>query len=180
MNATANKLDPSAEGKAENLGIRFTQDLLTYIDAEARRLTDVTGERFDRSKAVRSIVRRMMLADRERGTFRPGPVVALAPEPREAPRAPDHRKQAGSTGAARRWGQPVDEAQARALVERLACILSDESVSVRSIALAAKVSPNTLHRALRAVENGSTPSVSEQSHKAITEWLDTTTTHHNH
>ena len=52
------RLDPTTEGASVTLGVRFDAALLAIIDGEARRLEDLTGEPCDRSRALRSIVRR--------------------------------------------------------------------------------------------------------------------------
>ena len=52
------RLDTTTEGASITLGVRFDAALLAIIDGEARRLEDLTGEPCDRSRALRSIVRR--------------------------------------------------------------------------------------------------------------------------
>ncbi len=52
------RLDPSAAGASTTLGVRFDASALAIIDREASRLEVLTGEPCDRSRALRSIVRR--------------------------------------------------------------------------------------------------------------------------
>jgi pyruvate/2-oxoglutarate dehydrogenase complex dihydrolipoamide acyltransferase (E2) component len=54
----SHRLDPQAVGASVTLAVRFDAAALAVIDRERQRLEDLTGESCDRSRALRSIVRR--------------------------------------------------------------------------------------------------------------------------
>lgn len=54
----SHRLDPTAPGASVTLAVRFDAAALAVIDAERERLEALTGEPCDRSRALRSVVRR--------------------------------------------------------------------------------------------------------------------------
>lgn len=88
------RLDPNAAGASVTLGVRFDAAALAVIDREAQRLAALTGEVCDRSRALRSIVRRFG-AELETSTpsaapspARAEPPAIDAPEPPRTPHPP--------------------------------------------------------------------------------------------
>ncbi len=54
----SHRLDPQSQGASITLAVRFDAAALAVIDAERTRLEELTGEPCDRSRALRSVVRR--------------------------------------------------------------------------------------------------------------------------
>lgn len=85
----AQRLDPHATGASATLGVRFDAALLAIIDRERQRLEDLTGEPCDRSRALRSIVRRFGAHEGEVNppTAAPSPARASTAKSSSSPRA---------------------------------------------------------------------------------------------
>ena len=78
------RLDPNAPGASVTLGVRFDSAALAVIDHEARRLEALTGEVCDRSRALRSIVRRFGAELETSAPSTPPKTSAAAPSPARA------------------------------------------------------------------------------------------------
>lgn len=132
------RLDPSAAGASVTLGVRFDAAALVIIDREASRLEALTGEPCDRSRALRSIVRRFG-AELETRAPSTAPTAAPSTPPRaskpsrastapskrsKSERAPRARTKSPRTAAAvaARW-TPVPEADRMKLARELAARL---------------------------------------------------------
>lgn len=101
------RLDPNAPGASVTLGVRFDAAALAIIDREARRLEALTGEVCDRSRALRSIVRRFgaeleTSTSSQTSTAAPSPARAVAvAEPADAPEPPRTPRSPGGPSTAR-------------------------------------------------------------------------------
>ena len=88
----SHRLDPQAVGASVTLAVRFDAAQLAVIDRERQRLEDLTGESCDRSRALRSIVRRFGASAPHEGevsppTAAPSPARATSSKTSSSPRA---------------------------------------------------------------------------------------------
>lgn len=173
----SHRLDPQAQGASLTLAVRFDAAALAIIDRERQRLEDLTGESCDRSRALRSIVRRWGALAPNEGEVSP----TTAPSPARAktsssPRAKTPTATSSKTSTARstpraktspspgRW-EPVAPADLRQLARDLAGL--DPETFKR-----AGVESGVARSALYAAKNGK---AGAPTFTALRAWLDART-----
>ena len=126
----SHRLDPQAVGASVTLAVRFDAAALVIIDRERQRLEDLTGESCDRSRALRSIVRRFGAHEGEVSPPTAAPARATRSKSSSSPRsktstAPTATSSRASTPRSKtspspgRW-EPVAAADLRQLARDLA------------------------------------------------------------
>ena len=85
----SHRLDPQAAGASVTLAVRFDAAALAVIDRERQRLEDLTGEPCDRSRALRSVVRRFGELAKAGASPASQPLAERAPSAGASPAAPD-------------------------------------------------------------------------------------------
>ena len=167
----AQRLDPSATGASVTLGVRFDAAALLVIDAEAKRLESLTGEPCDRSRALRSIVRRYGASSTPAAT--PPPEKTPTPTTKSSTRSTAPKDRPSTPTAGRHGDVPADDRArvARDLKTQVEALGGGRTAMEKAAKLTG-IHHATLYKIIGALDTSEAPTIGEANYTKLRAWLD--------